>query len=435
MRRGAVALLAGLGCGLFPAAAHADYGSFYSVLAGGQAQDVNAIALAQYELTGTPPSTFINQNPLYSGLISGAPNLTAGNLGRYFKPESYGIAAGEAVSAEQPRPGVTITRDKWNVPHITGQTRSDTLFGVGYAQAEDRLFFMDLLRHLARGRLSEFVGPGTNKSFLAMDAAQLRVSDYTEPELQRLIDNGVQAAGADGPLLRQDLSDFTAGINAYIATALKDPTKLPAEYPGIAQLPQPWKPTDTSAVATLIAGLEGYGGGREVDAAAVLQAARARFGKRGRAVFEDFRQHHDPTTPVTTTQRFRFDNPGRVNRHAVALPDAGSVRPINGGFAGDTPLLRNTHSHAALISAPRRDHCRSIAAASRTSARPNAAASGSGILNPIAGTTTQSGARPPTACTGTLSPCDVFTFLRTPTIFTLNGDTVIPDASISSFAV
>ena len=70
--------------------------------------------------------------------------------------------------------------------------------------------------------------------------------------------------------------------------------------------------------------------------------------------------------------------------------------------------------HAAVIVAPRRAQCRSAAAASRTSGRASAVSSGPGILNPMAGTTTQSGTDAPIVRTGTLSPCEVFTVRRTP---------------------
>jgi acyl-homoserine lactone acylase PvdQ len=337
-----------------PACAHADYGTFYDVLAAGQGENVNALALTRYELTGQPPSTFVDQLPMYEGLVTAAPTLEPARLDRYFKDETNGAVSGPIVSTESPRPGLVIKRDQWNVPHIVGDTRAATYFGVGYAQAEDRLFFMDLLRHLARGRLAQWVGPGPDNSFLAMDADQLRLSDYTESELQRLIDSGVQAAGSDGPALLGDLESFTAGINAYIALTRRDPTKLPAEYLGVARLPQPWSNVDTAAVATLIAGLEGYGGGREVDDASVLQAASARFGPAaGRRVFEDFRERDDPTAPATTARRFPFDQPGPPSPKAVAIPDPGSVRPMGavltaavGAHAGSRP------SRTLVLSAP-----------------------------------------------------------------------------------
>ena len=47
-------------------------------------------------------------------------------------------------SSIQPRADVTIVRDKaTGVPHITGTTRDGTMFGAGFAGANDRLFLMD----------------------------------------------------------------------------------------------------------------------------------------------------------------------------------------------------------------------------------------------------------------------------------------------------
>jgi len=63
------------------------------------------------------------------------------------------------ASSIKPRGDVTIVRDaKLGIPHITGTTRDGTMFGAGYAGAQDRLFVMDLTRHVARGELTPFAG-------------------------------------------------------------------------------------------------------------------------------------------------------------------------------------------------------------------------------------------------------------------------------------
>ena len=46
----------------------------------------------------------------------------------------------------------------FGVPHIYGDTRAELMFGIGYATAEDRLFFIDVLRHAGRGELAQFAG-------------------------------------------------------------------------------------------------------------------------------------------------------------------------------------------------------------------------------------------------------------------------------------
>ena len=72
------------------------------------------------------------------------------------------MAPGNVASSESPEPGVTIVRDtQFGVPHIYGDTRAALMFGIGYATAEDRLFFIDVLRHAGRGELAQFAG-GSN---------------------------------------------------------------------------------------------------------------------------------------------------------------------------------------------------------------------------------------------------------------------------------
>ena len=63
----------------------------------------------------------------------------------------------------------------------TRTTREGAMFGIGYATAEDRLFFMDIFRHLGRGQLSSFAGGApANRAF---DALMWSVAPYTEEEL------------------------------------------------------------------------------------------------------------------------------------------------------------------------------------------------------------------------------------------------------------
>src|SRR6202022_275067 len=87
-----------------------------------------------------------------------------------------------------PHDGTVIIRDKqFGVPHIFGVTRADTEFGSGYASAEDRLFEMDVLRHVGRAQLTSFVGPSPSNE--AMDCSVAEAAGYSEAELQQQVDN------------------------------------------------------------------------------------------------------------------------------------------------------------------------------------------------------------------------------------------------------
>jgi hypothetical protein len=236
-----------------------DFGGFLNVLAGGQGQTVNSVDFAANQVSGQPPATFVNEEGLYTRLVGLAPDVTAANLGQVFKSGEFGVAPGQLQSSESPRSGVTIERDAYHVPHVYGQTRPDVMFGAGYASAEDRLFLMDVLRHTARGTLTDLIGAGPGDSTVQMDAQMLKVADYSEAELQRQVDFGRTHYGTEGQQVIQDGSDYTAGINAYIAQARLDPNLLPSEYAAIAQMPADWKVTDSIAVASLINTQEGTG--------------------------------------------------------------------------------------------------------------------------------------------------------------------------------
>lgn len=54
---------------------------------------------------------------------------------------------------------ITFFRDSYGVPHIKAESEDD-LF-LGYTQAQDRLFQMDMTRRAAKERLSEIFGEYT----------------------------------------------------------------------------------------------------------------------------------------------------------------------------------------------------------------------------------------------------------------------------------
>jgi hypothetical protein len=191
-----------------------DFGGFYSVLAAGEGHTANAVDLGQFQARGTVPPSFTNQVGLYDRLIALAPHVTWANLGQVFKSSEFGVPPGQAATKESPRPGVTILWDgRYDIPHVYGQTRADVMFGAGYACAEARLFLMDVLRHTARGTLSELIGAGPGNSTVKMDAAQLKFADYSDAELRAQLNyDSVRL----GPLGRQAVADgrsYVAGIN------------------------------------------------------------------------------------------------------------------------------------------------------------------------------------------------------------------------------
>ena len=269
---------------------------------------------------------------------------------------------GEVERTYSPRDDVTITRDaEFGVPHIYSDSREGAMFGIGYATAEDRLFFMDIFRHLGRAQLSSFAGGApANRAF---DALMWSVAPYTEEELTRQTEVRPRGFEEEADRLRAELTSYLAGVNQYIAEARADPTKLPGEYAAVNDLdgPDDFVPADVVATAAVAGAIFGVGGGEELKSALALQAARKRFGRRrGERVWRDFRSVDDPEGP-TTVHRKRFPyalHPRR--RRGAAIPDRGTVKlaEILGkaeapGSTTSRKLLSfpNAQSNALIVSA------------------------------------------------------------------------------------
>jgi hypothetical protein len=128
-----------------------DFGGFHDILPPGANGRTNLVELAAFLATGARPRHNDDQLGIYARLLSATPGVTSANLGALFKDASFGSPPGGQARAYSPRAGVTITRDEaFGVPHVYATTRAAAMFGLGYAAAEDRLFFMDALRHAGR---------------------------------------------------------------------------------------------------------------------------------------------------------------------------------------------------------------------------------------------------------------------------------------------
>lgn len=306
-----------------PYRAHDKSVTALDILPPGQGRYMNSAELAQAQGGGDQPPHNTDQLRLYESIIQGAPDITPDKLGDYFKDASFGVKPDDIDTTYSPKDGVTIVRDKaYGVPHVYGATRADVMYGAGYVTGEDRLFMIDTLRHVGRGRTSEFLG--ASPSNLAMDEAVYKTSAYTEDELQAMIDRLPKLDPQLGKTVQDDLAAYTAGINQFIDEANSDPSKLPGEYPALQQTPQPWKETDTVAVASLIGSQLGVGGGHELANAAFVGALEKEGYSHRKAVrmLEDFRFSDDPEAPVTVDKHFPFlTNLGKVDPRSVAFPD------------------------------------------------------------------------------------------------------------------
>ncbi len=336
-------LIAALGAVVFMALAPAaqgdvqpyaanDAGGFHDVLPPGANGLANGIQLAALLTTGQRPPHSDDQLAMYRDLMYATPGLKPEDLGRYFKDSTFGVRPEDVETTVTPRADVTIVRDRgFGIPHIYGTTRAGTMFGAGYAAAQDRLFFIDVLRHLGRAQLSSFIGGAPANR--VMDAEQWTLAPYTEADYQRQFDLADDLYGDRGRLLQDDALSYVAGINQYIAEARLDPTKMPGEYVAIGrpQGPDDWKVTDLFSTASLVGGIFGEGGGRELAESQLLDAFVRRFGaKQGRTLWEQFAAFDDPDAPTTVRgRRFPYQTkPRQPAKGAEEPPDPGSFKAL-----------------------------------------------------------------------------------------------------------
>ena len=259
-----------------------------------------------------PPASQ-DQLAKYDALSYGYQGLSDATLGSYYDDESFGVKPSQVTKTVRPEPGVTVYYDEHDVPHVYGTSDETMSFGAGYAQASERLFLMDVLRHYGAGTTSQLLGPSCADE--QMDHDQLLLAPYTPAQAQAQVDALPAEYGAKGVRTRAMIYSYVAGVNAFITAADADPLQLmPVEYyalpsaKGLGTLPvqpQPWSVGDVVDIAGLIGGIFGRGGGGEATANTALYTyLTTKLGTAaGRAAFDAFKSQNDPDAPTTIVDR------------------------------------------------------------------------------------------------------------------------------------
>ncbi|MDX1611721.1 MAG: penicillin acylase family protein, partial [Candidatus Thermoplasmatota archaeon] len=206
---------------------------------------------------------------------------------------------------------VTIVRDGFGVPHLYADSADALWYANGYVQAQDRLWAMDLLRHLGYGEGASVVGPGGG--ILEMDM-NTRRNLYDRAELQGMLDQ----AREENPAFVQVVERFSEGVNRA-AAEMTAAGELPAEFEALQHGFEPWRPIDTISVATFLLAEFGNGGGAEISNAKLLAQLETALGdEAGQAAFQDLNWVSHPDA-YATVQESRYDEPRQLD--ALAWED------------------------------------------------------------------------------------------------------------------
>lgn len=196
----------------------------------------------------------------------------------------------ETVSGTSPSAGpvsATIKRDPYGVPHIYSATDAGATFGAGYAVATDQALLMNQAR--SNGVAAMIDLPGVPAINLVLGFYNYQPSAKVVAAATALETRNIEAQGAEGKQLLDDIDTYLAGVNARMSVA--QPT-LP-----------PFTRTDIYALNAIKAQFLGQGGGAEIGNALFLDSLRHRLGaKTGNAAFEDLRARNDPEATSTTSK-------------------------------------------------------------------------------------------------------------------------------------
>ncbi|WP_371370417.1 penicillin acylase family protein [Pseudomonas sp. QL9] len=132
---------------------------------------------------------------------------------------------------------VDVRYDERGVPHISAQNETDMYRALGYVQAQDRLFQMEMLRRLARGELAEVLGPkliDTDRLFRTLRLRQ-RAASY------------VAHQDTNSPSWKA-LQAYLDGVNAF-----QDSHPRPLEFDVLGIPKRPFTAEDTVAVSGYLA--------------------------------------------------------------------------------------------------------------------------------------------------------------------------------------
>ncbi len=152
------------------------------------------------------------------------------------------------VRLEGLRSPVTVVVDVNGVPHIYGEYEADVFMVLGWVQARDRFWQMDVLRRMGYGNLSALLGPAA----LELDKL-FRTLGYhiAVEESYRVV--AELARGGDEWARRalEALEAYARGVNAWLERA-RAANAIPIEYRLLGAEPEPWRPQDSLAVAAVM---------------------------------------------------------------------------------------------------------------------------------------------------------------------------------------
>ena len=268
----------------------------------------NIIPSGQHGVPGPGADT---QALMYDGLTPLFDHVTNADFNQYFKSEKFGIDTdGPGTVESVPHPGVTITRDKFDVPHVHSTTYDGGIWAAGWIAAEDRGLLLQQARF--NGRVAAIDAPGLNAINLIAGLKNFQPSAQTEAVVSKQT-QVLQNAGPEGVAVLHDIDTFISGINDYLA--IHSPSTAP------------WTRNDVYALNALKGQFVGQGGGDEARRSQFLGGLEQRLGSvRGQERLQRPSPVQEPRQPDHRRRRLPLRGTPRDHAPGSVVLDPGSFQ-------------------------------------------------------------------------------------------------------------
>lgn len=297
----------------------------------------NIIPSGQYG-AAPPPAAAPEQARMYDALTPKFDQVTNSDLFSFFKSEQLDPSIdGPLTPDPAPRAGVTIVRDRFNVPHITGVTADDVVWAAGWVVAKDRALLLEQARY--NSRVAAIDAPGLSAIGLVTALAQFDPSSQTEKEVAKQT-KALTDEGAAGREVLRDIDTYIAGINAYLAAS--------------GSAAKPWTRNDVYALNALKGQFFGEGGGDEARRSTLLNGLKDTLGRsRGRDAFDDLRQKDDPEASISIDGSFPYGGAGKKAGDGSVALTSYSPTPAAKVASASAATVPPQQSNALLVSGSR----------------------------------------------------------------------------------
>lgn len=208
---------------------------------------------------------------------------------------------------------VQVYRDTWGVPHVYAANNLDLFTSQGYIHAQDRLWQMELNRHIGHGQLAELFGT------IALPSDRfIRILGFS-----RVVKKELELLDAD---TRSLLQAYVQGINAFLQ---KNSSRLPLEFTLLRHRPRLWNLADVLVYSKVLALNLSENWTQEVLRARII----AEVGEeRARQLETNYPDSHPLTIPIGAAYSANIGDK-TLDLVQKAMPFIGNTKPSQGSNA------------------------------------------------------------------------------------------------------